>query len=142
MTGFISGLRDDFENQMEERMTSVLNNFFKQRIAKAILHNQISIDVTISDFLKALERGRIPIWLEGNDWWARGGIEKKRQGWVAPGKTKIYHMTRYAFQIPFKWKSFLNKNGIVVESDSLTLVEPMCIDIEVANDPILIFSWV
>ena len=139
MTGFISGLRDEFENQMEERMTSVLNNFFKQRIAKAILHNQISIEVGIYDFLTALEKARIPIWLEGQDWWVRT-VQKKRQG--HHGKSYIYHESIYAFQIPFKWKSFLNKNGIVVESDSIDLVEPMSISIQSEQDPILIFSWV
>jgi hypothetical protein len=122
MTGFISGLRDEFENQMEERMTSVLNNFFKQRIAKAIMHNQISIEVRMYDFLTALERARIPIYLEGQDWWVSG--------------------SNYSFQIPFKWKSFLNKNGIVVESDSIDLVEPMSITLKFVNEPILIFTWV
>jgi len=134
MTGFIRGLRDDFENQMEECMISVLNNFFKPRIVKAISQSQTSIDVTIIDFLKVLEKARIPIYLEG--WESFYNARKENGVWVE----------EYRFQIPFKWKSFMNKNGIVVECDSFVLDEPMIVSRHSHGffhiTPILTFSWV
>tara|TARA_B100000767_G_C19342486_1_gene360421 strand:- start:72 stop:437 length:366 start_codon:yes stop_codon:yes gene_type:complete len=121
---------------MEECMISVLNNFFKPRIVKAISQSQTSIDVTINDFLEVLEKARIPIYLEG---WERFHKEVRQGndlGW--------YHA--YFFQIPFKWKSFMNKNGIVVECDSLVLDEPMIVSKQshgvFDRGPILTFSWV
>ena len=134
MTGFIRGLRDDFENQMEECMISVLNNFFKPRIVKAISQSQTSIDVPITEFLKVLEKARIPIYLEG---WESFYNAVRENGGI---------FTEYRFQIPFKWKSFMNKNGIVVECDSFVLDEPMFVNRQshgsFYREPILTFSWV